>query len=125
MRKFWPLWFFLTCAAAGGLSTVVTWRVTNVLLYLDRALFYSDRAALYSTGIVAGIGVGISILCGVLTGLLFGVYFYRDIDVLRNARKHMFLYWMYWILCGGAFALISRIFLLGSALLLVILGGIG
>src|SRR6266851_2552628 len=112
MRKFWPLWFFLTCAAAGGLSTVVTWIATNVPLYWERADWYF-------IGIVVGIVAGISILCGVLTGLLYGVYFYRDVDVLRNARKHMFLYWMYWIICGGAFALISSIFLLLSALFLL------
>jgi hypothetical protein len=111
---FWR--FFLACIAAGVVGNIGTCIEAGVLLNPTRAYWYF-------TGLV--IPAGLSIPFGIAIGVLFGVSLYKDELVLPNVRKHMLLYWMYWIVLGGAFALIGSIPLILLEFFLLILGGMG
>ena len=104
---FWR--FFLACITAGVVGTMGSGIEAGVILNWTRADWYF-------TGYVTV--VGLSILFGVAIGVLFGVSLYKDELVLPKVRKHMLLYWMYWIVLGGAFALIPSTFLISLTMII-------
>ena len=103
---------FLGCITAGVVGTIGTGIEIGVILNLPRDYWYF-------TGDVTV--VGLAILFGVAIGVLFGVSLYKDELVLPKVRKHMLLYWMYWIVLGGAFALIGSIPLILLELILLVI----
>ena len=112
---FWR--FFLACITAGVVGTIGSCLEYSVI-------FDGTRESLSVTGFFTLLETlaGLAILFGVAIGVLFGVSLYKDELVLPNVRKHMLLYWMYWIVVGGAFALIPSIFFTSLA---IILGSMG
>ena len=113
MKTLWFLWFSLTSTAVGVVSTIGSCVGASALFNMTHDDWY------FTVPVILAIT---SFLCGIAIGLFFGVSLYKDVHVLRNVRKHMVLYWIYWIVLGGAFALIGSASLLLPVLALGAMG---